>query len=346
MSAPLPQTLFDFVLPSELVALAPARPRDASRLMVLPRQSGAPQHKSFLDLPELLREGDLLVVNRTQVIPARLQLTSEHGGKVELLLYQPEDGPLGEARRFVALGRPGASLKPGKRLRTADGTVITVEERRGATALVSAEEPLAGVLSRQGEVPLPPYIRRDLEAGDRDDYQSIFATTPGAVAAPTASLHFTERVVERLRARGVEVASVTLHVGPGTFLPIREEHAADVRGHAMHGEWYDVPDETRAQVKCTKDEGRRVVAVGTTSLRALETWKTSGAASGESTLFVYPGFEFRCVDALVTNFHLPRSTLLMLVAAFAGRERVLAAYAEAIEQRYRFFSYGDAMLVA
>lgn len=345
---PLSLDLFDFELPESLIAQEPARPRDASKLLVLPRFGGEPQHRAFRDLPHLLQPHDLLVVNQTRVMPARLRLRRPTGGRVELLLHRPIDGPRAAARVWEGLGRPGAALTVGKSMVAQGGEVLEVVARDGQKVQVRGDLPLWELMTRDGAWPLPPYIERDegTEADDGHDYQSIFAREMGAVAAPTASLHFTDRVLADIAARGVDVQPVVLHVGPGTFLPIRPEHAADVRQHAMHGEHYEVPAVTQAAVAATRARGGRVLAVGTTCLRALETWAQSGAAVGNSELFVYPGFDFRLVDGLVTNFHLPRSTLLLLVSALAGRERVLAAYREAMLNHYRFYSYGDAMLIA
>jgi S-adenosylmethionine:tRNA ribosyltransferase-isomerase len=296
----------------------------------------------------LLAAGDLLVVNRTEVLRARLRLQRPSGGRAELLLCRPRDGGVSAARIWEAMGRPASALRPGLRLSAPDGSGLEIVERQGELVLVRGERPLAQLMATHGQVPLPPYIRRPQgpTARDADDYQSLFASEPGAVAAPTASLHFTERVLGALRQRDITVAGVVLHVGPGTFVPVRDAHFHDVRQHPMHAEWYEVPDGTVAAMAGARAEGRRVVAVGTTVVRALETWAATQRQSGDSELFIFPGFEFRAVDALLTNFHLPRSTLLMLVSALAGRERVLAAYAEAIREGYRFFSYGDAMLIA
>ena len=344
---PLSLDLFDFELPEALIAQEPARPRDASKLLVLPRTGGAPQHRGFMELPELLRQGDLLVVNQTRVMPARLHLRRPTGGKVELLLHRPVDGARETALTWEGLGRPGAALTVGKTVVTRGGETLEVVARHGQQVHVRGIAPLWELMVREGAWPLPPYIARPdgTVPDDGHDYQSIFAREMGAVAAPTASLHFTDRVLAALEARGVQLQPVVLHVGPGTFLPIRPEHAADVRHHAMHGEHYEVPASTQAAVQATRARGGRVIAVGTTCLRALETWAQSGAAVGQSELFVYPGFDFAVVDGLVTNFHLPRSTLLLLVSALAGRERVLAAYQEAMQNSYRFYSYGDAMLI-
>jgi len=339
--------LFDFDLPAERVAQAPAEPRDASKLLLVPRKEGPFQHQQFTDLPESLHKGDLLVVNRTQVMPARLPIVRPSGAPGELLLCRPVDGPLTEATTWEGLGRPGSALKVGRTVTTQNGFELEVVARHEQTVRVRGARPLWDVLQAHGNIPLPPYIKRPEGPGadDASSYQSMFAAQPGAVAAPTASLHFTPRVLQALEDRGVQVADVLLHVGPGTFLPIRPEHSDDVRKHSMHSEWYEVPEATQKAVAETKARGGRVVAVGTTSLRALETWGSAGEARGESQLFVYPGFEFKVVSGLVTNFHLPRSTLLLLVSAFATRERILAAYREAIANAYRFYSYGDAMLL-
>jgi S-adenosylmethionine:tRNA ribosyltransferase-isomerase len=343
---PLPITLFDYVLPPERIAQEPASPRDQSRLMLLPT-TGPAQHRRFLELPDLLDRRDLLVVNRTQVVPARLSLRKETGGRVEVLLTRPVAGGVRIAKVWQGIGRPLKSLRDGQLLSAVDGSTLKVVSRAGETIVVESELPLWDLMTRCGEVPLPPYIDRPDGPRDVDvtAYQTIFARDPGAVAAPTAGLHFTPQILEALAAAGVERADVVLHVGPGTFLPIRQEHEADVTQHRMHREWYAIDDASVAAIRATKARGGRVVAVGTTTVRALETWAQTGEASGESELFIVPGFEFALVDLMLTNFHLPRSTLLMLVSAFAGRERVLRAYAEAVAQQYRFFSYGDAMLV-
>ncbi len=342
----LPLDDFDFDLPSSAIAQEPVSPRDAAKLLVLPRQAGPPVHKAFGDLTHLLDSGDLLVINRTQVIPARLLVRRHTGGKGELLLCRPVSGELADARRWEALGRPGSALQPGMEVVTAAGAILRVTARTDMLCEVEADGPIWHILLAEGTLPLPPYIsRQGARPADDDDYQSIFACEPGAVAAPTASLHFTQRLLDHLVAKGVEVAEVILHVGPGTFLPIRPEHASDVRKHQMHAERYFVPGKTAEQVARAKDRGKRVVAVGTTALRALETYAQGGVLCGESRLFIYPGYATRLVTSLVTNFHLPRSTLLLLVAALAGRERTMAAYEEALAHGYRFFSYGDAMLI-
>lgn len=346
-AAPLPLDLFDYALPPERIAQEPARPRDASRLMTLDRATGDVAHHVFRELPSLLRTGDLLVVNRTKVIPARLRCRRPTGGKVELLFLEPLGGDLHAATRWRVIGKPGDALKPGRTVLSGD-VALTVEAREGPDAIVTSAAPIWELLEAAGEIPLPPYIDRSSGPVSRDasDYQTIFASELGAVAAPTASLHFTDAVMSDLTARGIERAEVVLHVGAGTFLPVRDDHADDVRAHQMHSEAYEVPDETVAAIASARQSGRRVVAVGTTCVRALETWAQDGAQRGASRLFIYPGFTFRVVDAMVTNFHVPKSTLLMLVSAFAGRESVLRAYSDAVRAGYRFFSYGDAMFIS
>lgn len=347
---------FDFELPDDRIAQEPA-PRGESRLLVLDAPPGkAERHRRIGDLPELLRAGDLLVVNDTRVIPARLfgrRLLvraggaeggeAEEGGRIELLLVEKVDDA---AHEWTALVRPGKKARPGTRLRFGDGLEAEVVARLGdGRHRVRFGEAVEPHLDRLGHVPLPPYIKREDRAEDRERYQTVFAAQPGAVAAPTAGLHFTPALLERLAARGVEVARVTLHVGIGTFKPVT---AALVHEHVMDEERYDVPEATAAAIAAARRRGGRVVAVGTTTVRTLESAAGEGgevrSGAGRTGLFVYPGYRFRVVDVLLTNFHLPRSTLLMMVSAFAGRERVLAAYREAVEAGYRFYSYGDAML--
>lgn len=345
---PLPLRLFHFDLPAQNIAQVPVSPRDHARLLTLKRYSDQLSDKKFFELPEMLHDGDVLVVNQTEVIAARLRLRKKTGGAVELLLLRPHDGgDLQTSKSWIALGRPAKSLLPGTLLTTTSGDQVTVGERRADEFIVSGAEPLWDLMQRCGEVPLPPYIERSsgLLQSDVRDYQTMFARKPGAVAAPTASLHFTETLCEQLGAKGVFFAPITLHVGAGTFLPIRPENAADIRSHKMHPEWYEIPQESATIIENAKQRGRRVIAVGTTSTRALESWKALGQTQGETQLFIYPGYTFRMVDALITNFHLPESTLLALVAAFGGTENVLRAYSHAITQGYRFYSYGDAMLI-
>ncbi|AKU90723.1 tRNA preQ1(34) S-adenosylmethionine ribosyltransferase-isomerase QueA [Vulgatibacter incomptus] len=345
---------FDFELPEELIAQAPLAERDASRLLVLPRNGGAPTHASFRDLPGWLRPGDLLVLNDAKVIPARLRGAKEaSGGKVELLLCDPL-ASLGDRAVWRCMGGSSKPLRPGAWLRfEAAGGMLRAEivaVGEGGFVDVAFDEAPDALLDRVeelGELPLPPYMKRAPEASDRDRYQTIYARHRGAVAAPTAGLHFTDEVFSALRERGVERTAVTLHVGPGTFLPVR---ADSVEEHRMHAERYEISQDAVDAIARTREAGGRVIAVGTTALRTLESAaEETGrirAGAGVSSLFVTPGFRFRVVDGLLTNFHLPRSTLVMLVAALAGRERLLAAYTEAVERRYRFYSYGDAMLVS
>ncbi len=337
---------FDFELPERLIAQAPVTPRDASRLLVLPR-TGAVEHRAFTDLPGLLRAGDLLVFNDTRVIPARLiGQKEETGGRAELLLLEPLDGEMGT--RWLAMGQASRTLRPGARLRF--GELLAVVEAapgdgfyevrldRGGAALEAA-------LARVGRIPLPPYIRREADAGDAERYQTIFASRPGSAAAPTAGLHFSPGVLAGLEGRGVARAAVTLHVGPGTFLPFRGESLEE---HRMHEERFEVPEATARAFEACRARGGRVVAVGTTALRTLESACRGGrlaVGAGRTALFIRPGYRFTSVDLLVTNFHLPRTTLLVLVCALGGRERVLAAYRQAVQEKYRFFSYGDALLV-
>ena len=314
--------------------------------MHLDRRSGSLEHRAFLDLPELLGAGDLIVVNRTRVIPARVKASRVTGGKVELLFHKPLNGTVVDASEWSVMGRPGKALKPGAYVMAGEWK-LEVLRRDGMFAHLRAEKPLWPLLETQGELPLPHYIKRPDGPVENDStqYQSLFASELGAVAAPTASLHFTPRVMEALQVKGVQVAELILHVGPGTFLPVRPENADDVREHQMHTESYQIPAQTAEVVERTRRDGGRVVAIGTTATRALETWGQTGELVGESDLFVYPGYQFKVVDGLVTNFHLPSSTLLMLVSGMAGVDSIRHAYEAAIRERYRFFSYGDAMLI-
>ncbi|HSN13568.1 MAG TPA: tRNA preQ1(34) S-adenosylmethionine ribosyltransferase-isomerase QueA [Anaeromyxobacteraceae bacterium] len=336
---------FDYDLPEQLIAQAPIEPRDAARLLVVP-SAGPLGHRMIAELPELLADGDLLVLNDTRVIPARLLGKKESGGKAELLLCEPLAGGLG--RRWRAMGQASKRLRAGARI-LFDGLTATIEASEGEgfyTVLLDREgAELEVALARAGRLPLPPYIRRPPDAHDLERYQTVLARAPGSAAAPTAGLHFTAALLERLAARGIERTTVTLHVGPGTFLPVRAERLDD---HRMHGERYSVPEEAVAAVARARSRGGRVLAVGTTSARTLESaWRGDGLVAGEgrTELFIRPGHSFGAVDALLTNFHLPRSTLLVLACALGGRERILDAYREAVARRYRFFSYGDAMLI-
>ncbi|HKS16143.1 MAG TPA: tRNA preQ1(34) S-adenosylmethionine ribosyltransferase-isomerase QueA [Planctomycetota bacterium] len=325
---------FDYSLPPERIAQSPAPARDASRLMVVPLAGGPIEHRTFPDLPKWLRKGDLLVLNDTRVVPARLILARQSGGRVEALLLRR----VGE-RRWEALLDPGRRLQPGEKLRLEDGSSCRIGERGPKSAWTIEFEVDNGALDRLGRAPLPPYIKRPDGAtpADLERYQTVYAERPGSIAAPTAGLHFTRELLARIAAGGVAVERVTLHVGTGTFLPVR---ADDVEEHVMESEAYEIPVATLQAL----DRAQRVVAVGTTSCRTLEAWARTGQAKGSTDLFIRPPFEYKVVDGLLTNFHLPKSTLLMLVCAFAGRERTLAAYEEAVKEKYRFFSYGDASL--
>ena len=334
---------FDFALPPELIAQHPAAERSASRL--LDGRGERPADRAFRDLPSLLRPGDLLVFNDTRVIKARLYGRKASGGAVEALVERVLPG-----HEVLAHLRASKAPRPGSRLRFADAFEAEVLGRGGPDGslfhLRLSAEPLA-LLEAHGHVPLPPYITHVDDAEDARRYQTVFAARPGAVAAPTAALHFDEAVLAALRERGVETAGITLHVGAGTFQPVRAERLEE---HRMHSEWFEVSEAAVAAVGAARERGGRVVAVGTTSARSLESAaRATGTLQpirGETDIFITPGFEFRVVDALLTNFHLPRSTLMMLVAAFAGHAHMMALYRHAIEARYRFFSYGDAMLLA
>jgi len=332
---------FQYDLPRELIAQAPLAERSASRLLVLDGATGATADRQFSDLPDLLRAGDLLVCNDTRVLAARVTgQRTPSGGRVELLLERVLGG-----RRVLVQLRASHMPKPGAELDLDGGARARVDSRADGFVELTLDCDAAAFWREHGEMPLPPYIERAPDASDRERYQTVFARSPGAVAAPTAGLHFDSALLAELDARGIERAFLTLHVGAGTFAPVRAERVED---HELHAEWLNVSAELCAAVERCRARGGRVIAVGTTSVRALETAARGGEIApfaGESALFIYPGFRFRVVDALVTNFHLPESSLLMLVAAFAGREATLAAYRHAVEQRYRFFSYGDAMLV-
>lgn len=329
---------FHYDLPTELIAQEPLNERAASRLLVLDR--GGLADRQFSELPELLRSGDLLVMNDTRVIPARLHGRKRTGGRIEVLLERIT-GP----RTATAQLRASKSPRAGAELELAGGVIARVQARAGALFDLHFDVDLGPFLEAHGEVPLPPYIARPPGPRDVQRYQTVYAREGGAVAAPTAGLHFDEALFAALSERGVESAFLTLHVGIGTFAPLRTDRIED---HRLHGEWFRVSPELCQRIEQTRERGGRVIAVGTTTVRALESASLEGALrphEGETTLFIYPGFRFRVVDVLLTNFHLPESSLLMLVAAFAGRERVLRAYRHAVAHGYRFFSYGDAMLV-
>jgi S-adenosylmethionine:tRNA ribosyltransferase-isomerase len=348
---------FDFHLPPELIAQAPLPERDASRL--LHARGDTLHHRVFRELPSLLRRGDLLVFNDSRVIPARLLGRKVGtGGRAELLLVRPAADVETEAALkaraegtvWLCLGQSSKGFRPGMRLEFDGGLEAEVEASLGGgeyrVRFTSPLSTLEDAIARAGQLPLPPYIERAPEAADAERYQTVYARTPGSIAAPTAGLHFTEATFAALDAAGVDRAFVTLEVGPGTFLPVREGPVAE---HTMHAERASVGEATAARVREAKRAGRRVIAVGTTVVRTLESFADEAevlrAGATETALFITPGFTFRVVDALVTNFHLPKSTLVMLVSAFLGRERTLAAYAEAVRERYRFFSYGDAMFI-
>jgi S-adenosylmethionine:tRNA ribosyltransferase-isomerase len=343
---------FNFSLPVELIAQTPLAERTASRLLCLDGARGHIEDRRFRDLPALLRAGDLLVFNDTRVLPARLFGEKDTGGRIELLVERL----LGERRARVQC-RASKPPKPGQWLWLAGDVPAQVLARHGEFYDLDFEitEPLVALLERIGHIPLPPYISRPDAREDRERYQTVFAQAPGAVAAPTAGLHFDAAMLRQLDALGVERAFVTLHVGAGTFQPLRVNELSE---HRMHAEWLEVSTATAARVNAAKAQGRRVIAVGTTVVRALETAAQQGAddregdkpvvqpLTGETDIFIFPGYRFRSVDALITNFHLPESTLLMLVCAFAGTDAVLGAYRHAVAQAYRFFSYGDAMFVS
>jgi S-adenosylmethionine:tRNA ribosyltransferase-isomerase len=333
------RTDFSYELPEELIAQQPLAERSASRLLTLDGASGAIADRQMLDLPGLLQPGDLLVFNDTRVIPARLFALKDTGGRVELLLERPLDGVTA-----LVHARASKPLRPAMRLQSRGGPIRMLEKRGDLWLVELPEAPLA-FFERFGQMPLPPYIRREPDAGDAARYQSVFARRDGAVAAPTASLHFDARLLAALDARQVQRAFITLHVGAGTFQPVRTDA---VGAHVMHAEFVEVNADACAAVAAARARGARIVAVGTTVVRALESAAGGGTLApyvGDSSLFIVPGFRFRVIDAMVTNFHLPESTLLMLVSAFAGRDAVLAAYRHAVAGQYRFFSYGDAMYV-
>jgi len=334
---------FDYELPPELIAQAPAATRSASRLLHLDGNTGALHDHQFTDLLELLHPGDMLVLNDTRVIKARLTGRKDSGGRIEVLIERVLAGD-----QAYAQVRASHAPKPGSVLILEDVVKATVVERHDDLFRLRfpGDLDVFQLLERHGAVPLPPYITHPPDAADAARYQTVYAATPGAVAAPTAGLHFDETLLEALRARGIETATLTLHVGAGTFQPVREQNLA---AHRMHGEWFSLPQATVDAVQRTRAGGGRIVAVGTTSLRALEAAAAvdgvPAAGAGETQLFILPGYRFRIVDRLLTNFHLPKSTLLMLVSAFGGMAQIRRAYQHAVAQRYRFFSYGDAMLI-
>lgn len=334
---------FNFFLPERLIAQTPLEKRDNSRLLLLNKENGAISHEYFYSLPEYLREGDCLVLNNSRVLPARLIGARNTGGAVELVLLRD----LGDGR-WECLSRPGRKTKPGTRLCFGDGqleaTVEGVAEGGNRIIKFEYEGIFLEVLEKLGKMPLPPYIKEELKDSER--YQTVYSRELGSAAAPTAGLHFTKELLQKIADKGVKICFVTLHVGLGTFRPVKED---EIENHEMHSEFCVIPEETAAIVNQTKRSGGRVIAVGTTSCRTLESFSNADgsleACSGWTDIFIYPGYSFKCVDALVTNFHLPESTLIMLVSALAGRENVLKAYNTAVEMEYRFFSFGDAMFI-
>jgi len=333
---------FDFELPNKLIAKYPKTQRTASRLLEMVGGSGDIRHRGFTDVLDIVSPGDLLVFNNTRVIPARLFGAKESGGKVEILFERKLDD-----RNFLAHLRASRSPKPGATIIVDSGDKLEVIGRQGALFELRTGEhtEVFSLLQAHGHMPLPPYIDREDEALDDERYQTVYAKNLGAAAAPTAGLHFDEAMLAALAEKGVEHAYVTLHVGAGTFQPVKVD---TVEEHVMHSEWIDVPPETVAIIEATKARGGRIIAVGTTSMRSLEAASEPGrleAFSGDTNIFIYPGYYFKTVDALITNFHLPQSTLLMLVSAFCGQENIKRAYQEAIKEEYRFFSYGDAMFL-
>ena len=333
---------FYYNWPEELIAQTPAEPRDSSRLLVYDRATGTTEHLIFRDIAEKLKDGDVLVVNNTKVLPARLFAHTENGGAVEVLLLKRMDRDCWEV-----LVRPGRKCLPGKRLVVSDELSLTVKgvtETGERIVEFHYDGVFEEILEKLGSMPLPPYIRTKLQ--DKQRYQTVYAKFDGSAAAPTAGLHFTPALLEKIRAKGVRIAEVLLHVGLGTFRPVKEDVITD---HKMHSEYYEISAEAAEIINSAKREGRRVIAVGTTSVRTLESVADENGfvkeCKGNTEIFIYPPYKFKCVDSLVTNFHLPESTLIMLVAALTGREEILSLYNLAVEEKYRFFSFGDAMMV-
>ena len=328
-------------LPQELIAQTPAEPRDSSRLLVYDRRTGKTEHRIFCDIKEYLRPGDVLVINNTKVLPARMFAYTKNGGKVEVLLLKRRD-----LTEWEVLVKPGKKARVGAELTISEELSLTVLDRTETGERIVRfhyDGVFEDILSRVGTMPLPPYIHEKLE--DQTRYQTVYCKTDGSAAAPTAGLHFTRQLLDEICAMGVQVAEVLLHVGLGTFRPVQEE---DLTHHVMHTEYYRVDEKAAEAVNAAKREGRRVIAVGTTSVRTLETVADEHGflrpCSGDTSIFIYPPYRFKCVDALITNFHLPESTLIMLVSALIGREQCLSVYREAVERGYRFFSFGDACL--
>lgn len=333
---------FYYDLPEELIAQTPAEPRDSSRLLVYDRKTGTTEHKIFRDIINYLNKGDVLVINNTKVLPARMYAHTQNGGAVEVLLLKRL-----EKDRWEVLVKPGRKCTIGKSLTVSDELSLTVEDITDSGERIVKfhyDGVFEEILDRVGNTPLPPYIKEKLK--DKNRYQTVYAKTDGSAAAPTAGLHFTPQLLNSLREKGVEIAEVLLHVGLGTFRPVKEEIITD---HKMHSEYYEVGDEAAEIINRAKKEGRRVIAVGTTSVRTLESAADESGilkpCRGNTEIFIYPPYKFKCVDALITNFHLPESTLIMLIAALTGREEILNLYKTAVNEKYRFFSFGDAMFI-
>ncbi len=333
---------FYYDLPKELIAQTPIEPRDSSRLLVYDRKTGEVSHKIFRDIADILKKGDLLVINTTKVYPARIYAETAHGGKAEILLLKRLD-----IARWETLVKPGKKCREGTVLKINDELsceIISRTDDGGRIVKFIFDGVFEDILSKVGEMPLPPYIHEKLT--DKDRYQTVYCKKEGSAAAPTAGLHFTENLIAKLKEKGVEFAEVNLNVGLGTFRPVKSENLEE---HKMHTEYYSIDRQNAEKINAAKREGRRVIAVGTTSVRTLETVADENglvkAQSGDTSIFIYPPYKFRCVDALITNFHLPESTLIMLVSAFATREKILELYDTAVKERYRFFSFGDACLI-
>lgn len=336
---------FYYDLPKELIAQTPVEPRDSSRLLILGRNNGEIEHKHFYDIIEYLHEGDLLVVNDSRVLPARIfGIKEETGARVEFLLLKQISG-----NKWETLCKPGKKAKEGTKFTFGDGllkaTVVEVKDDGNRVVDFECDENFFAALDKIGQMPLPPYITEELK--DKERYQTVYSHELGSAAAPTAGLHFTKELMDRIREKGINIANVTLHVGLGTFRPVKVD---DVTNHKMHSEHYEVPKETAKLIKQTKENGGRVIAVGTTSCRTLESVATQYgeiiACDGFTDIFIYPGYKFKVLDGLITNFHLPESTLIMLVSAFAGFDNVMNAYKNAVDEKYRFFSFGDAMFIS
>ena len=330
---------FDYNLPKELIAKYPVEPRDSCRLMVLDRKDKTIEHKIFRDIIDYLEEGDTLVLNDTKVIPARLKGKKETGANIEIFLLRPFS-----ENQWEVLIKNIKRLKEGQEVIFAEDFKAKLLEKyeEGKAKVELIGENVNELIKKYGHIPLPPYMEREDEEKDKDYYQTVFAQKEGAVASPTAGLHFTPQLLEKIKQKGVNIAYVTLHVGLGTFRPVSVE---DITKHKMHEEFYQIPEETIDIINKTKNKGKSVTAVGTTVVRTLETYAQTGKLEGFSDIFIYPPYEFKMIDKLITNFHLPKSTLLMLVSAFADKDFILKAYKEAVNQKYRFFSYGDAMFI-